>query len=383
MLKHYNIENKLFEKYEQAARNSFPKAFVSKENILRLANEAAVPARNFEYLSRFLDYADEELLHFIWLLYYVQFESNEDIIFDYYSIDRWHKPQAAEEKFPGGIGAAVYLLAVENLKKWVKEKGLGEDIIEGYYTRYRYFLELNGGNPGVLGMKRLNGYLYGYSKPFFLRLGRLAFEVARFEKQVECYADDNSNRIFVASAEGLFNADGDLDVKEGSPAIYEKSGNILKAQKFGSYGRLEKEVTNIDLTKFKLFLSKEDFVIKIHIPEGGRLDEGAVAESLAYARDVFGRHFPYCKAFVCHTWFIDPVLVDDGIIKKGGNMEKFADLFDKVTVNDSYNGPIFEHIFKTAFKPLTELRPENDFQKKVLERALSGKKMHWCYGVLK
>ncbi len=383
MLADYKIENELFERYEQAARDSFPSAFVSKENILSLANEAAVPARNFEYLSDFLNYADEKLMHFIWLLYYIQFESDEDIIYDYHSIDRWPKPKEAEEKFPGGIGLAVYLLAAENLKKWVKKRNLGEDIVEGYYTRYRYFLELNGGNPGVLGMKRLNGFLYGYAKPFFLRLGRLAFEVAKFEKQVECYADKEGNRIFVASADGLFDSDGALDFKKGKPAVYEKMGNILKAQKFGSYGRLENTVTEIDLTKFSRFLSKEDFVISIHIPEGGRLDEQSVYDSLAYAKNVFEKYFPYCKVFVCHTWFIDPLLVDDGIVKKGGNMEKFANLFDKVSVVDSYNGPIFELIFKTSFKPLDELRAENDFQKKVLKRAQSGKKMYWCYGVLK
>ena len=122
---------------------------------------------NFEYISNFLDYADAELMQFIWLLYYIQYESEEDFSLDYHSIDAWPMPQKAEEKFPGGVGAAVCLLSAENLKKWVRERNLGEDIIEGYYTRYRYFLELNGGNPGVLGLCRLRGFLYGYSKPFF------------------------------------------------------------------------------------------------------------------------------------------------------------------------------------------------------------------------
>ena len=64
-------------------------------------------------------------------------------------------------------------------------------------------------------------------------------------------------------------------------------------------------------------------------------------------------------------------------------MEKFADLFDKVSVIDSYNGPIFELVFKTAPKPLEELVPQNEFQQKVLNRALRGEKMYWCYGILK
>jgi hypothetical protein len=381
MLKDYGINFEIFTKYEQVARNCFPADFVNKENILSLAKEAQIPKENFEYLSDFLDYADAELMHFIWLLYYVQYESEEDFKDKYHSIDAWQMPPEAEAKFPGGVGAAVCLLAVENLKKWVKERNLGEDIIDGYYTRYRYFLELNGGNPGVKGMHRLKGFLYAYTKPFFFRLGRLAFEVTKLEKQVEAYVDEKGNRIYVASPEGRFDSDGALNWK-AEPPVYLKKGNVLRAQKFNSMGRLEPQVTEIDLTKYKLFLSKNDYVVSIHIPEGGRLDEQSVAHSFDYAKKIIGKYFPYCKAYVCHTWFIDPILVDE-IVKKGGNMEKFADLFDKVSVIDSYNGPIFELVFKTAPKPLEELVPQNEFQQKVLNRALRGEKMYWCYGILK
>lgn len=321
MLKDYGIDFELFEKYEQAARKNFPTDFVSKENVLRLAKEANLPTENYNYLTDFLSFADQELFQFIWLLYYVQFETKEDFMLNYHSIDSWPMPKSAEEKFPGGIGAVVCLLAVENLKKWVKERHLGKDIIEGYYTRYRYFLELNGGNPGIKGMHRLKGFLYAYTKPFFFRLGRLAFEVTKLEKQVECYINEEKERIFAASADGLFNSEGVLDWKEGKPAVYEKNGNILRVQKFNTAGRLEPTPTELDLTKYKLFLSKQDYVVSVHIPEGGRLDEKAVADSFDYAKKIIDKYFPYCKAFVCHTWFIDPILVDDGVVKKGGNME--------------------------------------------------------------
>ena len=132
MLRDYGIDFNVFTKHEQAARECFPADFINKENILNLAREAQIPKENFDYLSAFLDYADEELMQFIWLLYYLQFESQEDFSLGYHSLDRWPMPQKAEEKFPGGVGAAVYLLSVENLKKWVEERNLGQDIIEGY-----------------------------------------------------------------------------------------------------------------------------------------------------------------------------------------------------------------------------------------------------------
>lgn len=52
-------------------------------------------------------------------------------------------PSESEEKFPGGIKAVTYLLSAENLKAWIAERGLEYDIVEAYYGRYRYFVELN------------------------------------------------------------------------------------------------------------------------------------------------------------------------------------------------------------------------------------------------
>ena len=87
------------------------------------------------------------------------------------------------------------------------------------------------------------------------------------------------------------------------------------------------------------------------------------------------------KAFVCRTWFIDPGLRD--IIKEGSNMRSFADLFDVICNEDNENHSLFEHIFVTNRTDLSNLIPKNDFQRKMLARAMRGEKIYWSYGLLK
>lgn len=143
MLKNLSLENELLSKYEPDANKSFSGNFVSKEHIIKLAAEAEIPQESKDFIAKFFDFASQDILQFIWLFYYIQFETDEDFKFDIWELDKIPMPQEAEEKFPGAIKLSVYLLAAENLKKWIGERGLEYDIVEAYYGRVRYLLELN------------------------------------------------------------------------------------------------------------------------------------------------------------------------------------------------------------------------------------------------
>ena len=64
-------------------------------------------------------------------------------------------------------------------------------------------------------------------------------------------------------------------------------------------------------------------------------------------------------------------------------MAAFADIFDVISGPDNKNHSIFEHIFNVKKQPLENLVPTNDFQKRILARALRGERIYWGYGVLK
>ena len=382
MLKDYNINHELFVKYEAAAKATFDPGFVSREHVLAIAEEAKLPEENKQFLADFFDYADEELLQFIWLFYYIQYHTDEDFKYNIWYLDTLPMPEDSEAKFPGGIKAVTYLLSAENLKKWVAEKDLGYDIVEAYFGRYHYFIELNVITPGTRGLCRLTPFLYGYSKPFSLRLGRLAFQLKAFTDHMDLYENSKGERIMVATQNYGYDTDGPPMAEGGYIPVYDKSGNILTCQTFDSKGRLCKDTITIDLNEYKIALTATDDVVTIHIPEGGKLTMDDVKKSMVRAREVFTKHFPSFKSFVCRTWFIDPALRGE-IIKDTSNMAMFADLFTVICEEDQNNHSVFEHVFKVARQPLENLTPKNDFQKRVLDRALRGEKIYWSYGIMR
>ena len=62
-----------FEKYKEDAERSFDPKFVCREIIMANAKAAALSEENLTFISDFLDYADEKLMHFIWQYYYLLF----------------------------------------------------------------------------------------------------------------------------------------------------------------------------------------------------------------------------------------------------------------------------------------------------------------------
>lgn len=381
MLKVYGIDGGILSKYEQAAKDTFHDSFVNKEKVLEYADSAGLSDDNKELLAEFMGCADEKLKQFIWLFYYIQFESEEDFIRDIWQLDQIPMPSEVEMQYPGCIKAVTYLLAAEHLREWLRKRELPISMMESYYDRYRYFVSMNLISHGTCGLCRLSPFLYGYARPFILRIGRLAFQFTQYKDYCEMYEDKEGNRVFMALPNYSYNEKG-LQDKNGRLPGYECSGEELVAHRFDTQGRLVPKPIRLDMQKFHKILSPGDNVITIHIPEGEKLDINEVKESIREASGLFQKYFPPSKAFVCHTWFIDPGLRGE-IIKEGTNMAAFADLFDVISGPDNENHSVFEHVFKVKRQPLEELVPQNDFQRRVLQRALRGEKIYWSYGVLK
>ena len=381
MLKPELLRHPLLEKYAQRAENSYPEGWITRENVLSVAQTAQLEEDFVALLTSFMDWASEEIKHFMWLYYYVQYEGEETFYRNIWVLDEIPVPQEAEEKFPGCLKSVVYLLAWFRLDQWVAEKGLPKAVSEAYFGRYRYLSSLNRVTHNTPALCRLSPFLYGYSKPYSLCLGRLAYQVLPFKNYCELYEDAQGNRLFVALPNYRYDERG-LQAEEGWIPGYEQTENGLIAHVFAKNGRLRLQPEQIDLQRYRRILSPEDDVVTIHIPGGEKLTQESVQESLELAKQVFSQHFPQTKAFVCQTWFIDPNLRGE-VVKDGSNMAMFADMFDVICGADNGYHSIFEHIFVTKRQPLENLVPKTGLQERALQYAMDGKPMYWGFGVLK
>ncbi len=374
--------HELFEKYKDAATASFSENFFSIENIARYAKFAKLDEENIRFLSDFLQFAKEDLKRFMWQFYYMLFESGEDFSDDIWQLDKISLPEEAEKKFPGAIKACIYLPAADHLRAWAKNTEFDPDeLVESYYGRYRKFVERNRYSHNTFGLCRLSSFLYAYAAPHTLPVGLLTFQRRPHEPFCELYENDRGERLFVAVPFCRYNEAG-YQAEEGYLPVHEIKGDTLIANTFGEKGKLNLTPETISLKEYKKILSPGDFIVTIHIPGERPLHKDEVKQSIEDAKRLCGKYLPPFKAIVCTTWFIDPNLRGE-IIKDGSNMAYFADLFDVVCARDNKNASIFEHVFETVAQPLENLVPENDFQKRIVDRALRGEKIYWTFGVLK
>lgn len=380
LLEKLSVAHPLYEKYFNEAMDSYNADFFSLEHLSALADEGELEAENKRLIIEFINVADDNIKRFMWLYYYIQFKTDEDFHTNIWQLDNWPLPKETEEKYPGMIKGCVYLAAAENLREWIKERGLSELSFKAFYGRYKYIAELNTVSHNTYGFIRLAPFLYMYGKPFGIALGRLTFQLVEFADFCELYENQKGERIFVATASRKYDNEGHI-AAEGYTPVYKQEGNILKAHIFNANGLLEDTPSEIDLNLYKKVLAPKDRVATIHIPAGPKLTTELVYESLTEAKKVFNESFGGVKAFVCKTWFIDQGIRD--MFSVGSNMRNFAELFDVISAEDNKNHSIFEHIFVVKPQPLENLVPKNDFQKRFLDRALRGEKLYWGYGVLK
>lgn len=372
----------IFESCKQKADETFNADLWSEENILSHARQAQLDAENIKFLTDFIGFADEELKRFMWQFYYMLFKTDNNFWDDIWVLEKIPFPADADEKFPGAMKGCIYLLAADHLCAWSENTEFDPDeIVESYYDRYRKFVERNRYSHNTSGICRLSPFLYAYAYPHILPIGLLTFQRRPSERFCEVYENNNGERLFVALPFYNYDEKG-YQAAEGYLPVYELNGDFLTANTFGEKGKLNLTPETIDLKNYTKILSGGDPIVTIHIPGGRSLDNELVRQSIRDAKRLCKKYFPPFKAIVCTTWFIDPNLRGE-VIKDDSNMAKFADLFDLVCARDNKNASIFEHVFETVEQPLENLVPRNDFQKRLVDRALRGEKIYWTFGILK
>lgn len=109
--------------------------------------------------------------------------------------------------------------------------------------------------------------------------------------------------------------------------------------------------------EWQCVLSREDPVIKLHIPAGGGLTEEAVEDSLRQGREFSATYFPdfRYKAFSCYSWLCDPQIIP--FVGADSNIGRFCRRFHPLTVRSSGRS-VFRFVFDDEELPV-EAIPEN------------------------
>lgn len=130
-------------------------------------------------------------------------------------------------------------------------------------------------------------------------------------------------------------------------------------------------------------VKRGDPVIFIHIPTGEPLDTEEVTTSLKLGYEYFKHRFKNgIVPFITDTWLIYPPFLH-GVFKKGGNLEKFAALFETLEQKEDANYADFGLVFKIPYSKenLEKAPQETSLQRNMLKFIKEGNRMGQGYGI--
>ena len=129
-------------------------------------------------------------------------------------------------------------------------------------------------------------------------------------------------------------------------------------------------------------IKKGDPVVLIHIPRGGSLDMDEVMESLKLGYDYFKDKFKNeTVPFMTHSWLLYPPFLRE-VFKKGGNIQKFAGLFDIISENTAGYAN-FTNVFGCPYpgEDLSGVPTKTSLQRSMLDFVRKGNLMGEGYGI--
>ena len=239
------------------------------------------------------------------------------------------------------------------------------------------------GHYGLRGMYRSG--IVPYLLPYKYILGRLCFEVTKFNSAFEVYQDPvDGTTIPVATSEFSYMPNGKRPTKDYTGELLiptlETDGDAMTCYVFGDNGRLCPEP--VTLRGYEKVLQAGDDVLSIHIPASGRMSPELVDDALRMAETFFAEHYPetHFKAYVCSSWLLNTDMEE--FLSPTSNITKFRNRFRVVMTSTNWYS-LYWHVFGIEqFLPPETLQPVNSFQKAILDRVKAGQTLYNGYGYI-
>ena len=240
---------------------------------------------------------------------------------------------------------------------------------------------------GLHGMSK--SHCVKFLKPLEFYLGRLAFEITKFNSAYILYKNKHDGSYVWLAREGFkyreFGAQATYDYTGPvfEPTLTETDTEITGyAFKEDGYLDISKTVT-LSTAEYERYLGPEHDVVSVHIPAKGKLSEELVDEAFAKAKKFFDDHYPdyNFKAFICSSWLLDKQL--EKLVKPESNIRKFQKKWTTVMGTANWYS-IYWHVFNTVkIVPHEELVPTNDFQKTMLDFVMTpGNTLYNGHGII-
>lgn len=214
------------------------------------------------------------------------------------------------------------------------------------------------------------------------RIGRLQIHLhERFGGYVSVFKNDTGEVVSLADGIRLHRSGHALGAYLFEDEDGSFAGEVTETDDFyigypyGKDGLVSPTPVQLSKAKWRMVLSHDDYVIKLHIPSGSPLDDGEVEDSIARAREFVKTYYPDFdyKGFSTYSWLCDPQVTE--LLGDGANISKFCKRFQPLTVG-SNGRSVFRFLFGDPDIKIEDIPETTRLSRALKEHYKSGKAIY-------
>lgn len=223
------------------------------------------------------------------------------------------------------------------------------------------------------GISEYTSWMCKFLYSDIIRIGRLNFEICRFQRPYMAFLSDN-NLVIMPDGEWFHKSGqvlGSIGCEDESDAFF---AEIEEKDGFCTGYLIENAVCTrekITVPKTMEVLRRNDLVVSIHIPFGDSMTSDACDKAISRATEIISKCYGEFKFFYCGSWLLNPCI--EKILGKKTNITRFGDRFARFPIKSNGSG-VFEYVFmQPQNTPVDLLNETNSLSKAIKSHLKNGK----------
>ena len=300
---------------------------------------------------------DENILRFVYLLKHVL---KTEGIFD--EILEIEMPECAENALAYDLASLFSVLPlIADMKARYDARKLPEERFSESLLEFEDNVDNFSRQNKKPGLGILAVWLYKFIHGLILRVGRLNFEIFKgFDADVVVFENGNGEHEFLLCGKGF-----SAEITETESAYTGIRSNPLEPQK--------REEISLVKSEWKPVLRRDDPIVSVHIPSGGKLLPSVCEEAYMKMYEILETYYPdyRYKYFSCeHSWLMDPHLAD--FLPADSNIIRFQEKYTRYQ-NPANGKGVFDFLFFVPHStPLADLPEDTSLRKAIKTHYING-----------
>lgn len=294
--------------------------------------------------------------------------------------------QACEGKLAAMLAPLIMIAGLPYIAGLFGRRGIPDSVLLETLSDLELRMRLYRENHGIWGTDSFAWLSHHFTGGMF-RLGRLQFHLVQFPYPMHVFRRTGTCEVAIFPESGIsFRADGCMNGTNGldAPAwtsLLDITSRHIVGNRLDNEGLCQQDITSLSVDEWEHVLKPKDAIVKIHIPQDGKMERAACRQSYARAVPFFEKHFPETPfaAMYCATWLLSPQWQQ--LLPAESNIARFRHDYHPFPLGGD-DSQMFERVFGAKPADLSVAPRDTLLRRVVLDHLSAGGVIHSGAGII-